>query len=104
MHMTARDLTDRLAEHKTLGTAPREELAWLAAHGFLRSLRAGEVLSHKGMQVEGLYVVLSGHVSLSVDRGSGCRRSLNGGQAMCRGAALLADGEPTGRCSCAGGH
>ncbi len=72
--MTARDLTDRLAEHKTLGTAPREELAWLAAHGFLRSLRAGEVLSHKGMQVEGLYVVLSGHVSLSADRGSGMQK------------------------------
>jgi len=69
--MTASDLIDRLAEHKTLGTAPREELAWLAAHGHLRNLNAGEVLSHKGGQVEGLYVVLSGHISLSVDRGSG---------------------------------
>ena len=74
--MTASDLIDRLAEHKTLGTAPREELAWLAAHGSLRSLKAGEVLSHKGMQVEGLYVVLSGHVSLSVDRGSGPQKMI----------------------------
>src|ERR1700723_3343775 len=65
------DLIDRLAEHKTLGAAPREELAWLAAHGTLRQLEAGEVLSHKGKPVEGLYVILSGHVSLSVDRGSG---------------------------------
>jgi len=65
------DLIDRLAEHKTLGAAPREELAWLAEHGTLRHLEAGEVLSHKGVQVEGLYVVLSGHVTLSVDRGSG---------------------------------
>jgi signal transduction histidine kinase len=70
------DLIDRLVEHKTLGTAPREELAWLAAHGFLRHLSAGEVLSHKGMQVEGLYVVLSGHVSLSVDRGSGPQKMI----------------------------
>ena len=62
--MTALDLIDRLAEHKTLGGAPREELAWLAAHGTLRQLNAGEVLSHKGAPVEGLYVVLSGHVAL----------------------------------------
>ena len=74
--MIASDLIDRLAEHKTLGTAPREELAWLAAHGSLRSLQAGEVLSHKGMQVEGLYVVLSGHISLSVDRGSGPQKMI----------------------------
>lgn len=69
--MTASDLTDRLVEHKTLGTAPREELTWLAAHGSLRTLVAGEVLSHKGVPVDGLFVVLSGHITLSVDRGCG---------------------------------
>ena len=37
---------------------------------------AGEVLSHKGVQVEGLYVVLSGHVTLSVDRGSGPQKMI----------------------------
>ena len=74
--MTASDLIDRLTEHKTLGAAPREELAWLAAHGSLRKLSAGEVLSHKGVQVRGLYVVLSGHVSLSVDRGSGPQKMI----------------------------
>ncbi len=71
MSITASDLIDRLAEHRTLGSAPREELAWLAAHSSVRTLAAGEVLSHKGMQVEGLYVILSGQVSLSADRGSG---------------------------------
>ena len=74
--MTASDLIDRLAEHRTLGSAPRAELASLAAHGSIRSLDAGEVLSHKGMQVEGLYVLLSGHVSLSVDRGSGPQKMI----------------------------
>ncbi len=69
--MTASDLIDRLVEHKTLGAAPREELMWLVAHGSLRKLSAGEVLSHKGMQVEGLYVLLSGHVTIFVDRGTG---------------------------------
>jgi signal transduction histidine kinase len=71
MSITASDLIDRLAEHKTLGAAPREELAWLVAHGSVRSLAAGDVLSHKGKQVDGLYVVLSGRLSLSADRGSG---------------------------------
>jgi signal transduction histidine kinase len=74
--MTASDLIDRLAEHKTLGTAPREELAWLAAHGSLRSLKAGEVLSHKSVPVEGMYVLLSGHVTLSVDRGAGPQKMI----------------------------
>ncbi|MGH9588888.1 MAG: ATP-binding protein [Terracidiphilus sp.] len=69
-------LIDRLAEHKTLGKAPREELAWLVEHGELRRLESGEVLSHKGVPVSGLYVVLSGHVVLSVDRGSGPQKMI----------------------------
>jgi signal transduction histidine kinase len=72
--MTTNELVDRLVEHKTLGTAPREELAWLAARGSLRRLAAGDVLSHKGLPVEALFVVLSGHVTLSVDRGSGYQK------------------------------
>ena len=31
MRMITSDLVDRLAGHKTLGAAPREELAWLAS-------------------------------------------------------------------------
>lgn len=69
--MSENDLIERLAAHKTVGAAPREELAWLVRRGTLRHLGAGEVLSAKGEQVGGLYVVLSGHVSLSVDRGTG---------------------------------
>jgi signal transduction histidine kinase len=69
--MTTTDLVDRLAAHKTLGAAPREELAWLAAHGSLRHLDTGEVLSAKGSMVAGLYVVLSGYVVIRVDRGAG---------------------------------
>ncbi len=69
--MTEKDLVDRLAEHKTLGAAPREELAWLASRGSLRQLESGDVLTAKGAQVEGLFVVLSGHLAMSVDRGAG---------------------------------
>jgi signal transduction histidine kinase len=70
------DLIERLAEHKALGSAPPEELAWLVEHGTLRHLEAGEVLSHKGEQVEGLYIVLSGHVTLSVDRPTGPQKTI----------------------------
>jgi signal transduction histidine kinase len=70
------DLIDRLAKHKTLGTAPREELAWLAAHGTLRKLETGDILSHKNLPVEGLHVVLDGHIVLSVDRGSGPQKAI----------------------------
>ncbi len=68
------DLVDRLAEHRTLGAAPREELAWLASHGSLRHLNAGDVLTAKGAKVEGLAVVLSGCIAIHVDRGSGLKR------------------------------
>jgi signal transduction histidine kinase len=67
-------LIDRLAAHRTLGSAPREELAWLAAHGRPRSLAAGEVLSSKQRPVEGLHIVLSGVITIHVDRGAGSRR------------------------------
>ncbi len=74
--MIVQDITDRLAEHKTLGCAPREELAWLAEHGTVRGLGAGEVLTHKGVPVEGLFVLLSGHVALYVDRGGGLSKMI----------------------------
>jgi signal transduction histidine kinase len=72
--VSARDLIDRLAEHKTLAGAPRTELEWLAAHGSIRRLNTGEVLSLKGVQVEALYIILSGRLALFVDRGAGLNK------------------------------
>jgi signal transduction histidine kinase len=69
--LIATDLVDRLVNHRTLGAAPRAELEWLAAHGALRTLEAGEILSEKGRTVEALYIVLSGRLALFVDRGAG---------------------------------
>jgi signal transduction histidine kinase len=69
--MSENDLIERLVAHKTLGSAPREELKWLATHGTLRSLSVGELLSAKGAEVEALHVVLTGHVIHCVDRGAG---------------------------------
>jgi signal transduction histidine kinase/HPt (histidine-containing phosphotransfer) domain-containing protein/FixJ family two-component response regulator len=74
--MTTTDLVDRLAEHRALGVAPREELAWLAAHGVLRQLRAGEVLAAKGAPVDYLVVVLSGHLAAFVDRRGGPHKAI----------------------------
>jgi signal transduction histidine kinase len=67
-------LIDRLAAHRTIGSAPREELEWIAAHGRLRSLAVGELLSSHQREVQGLYFVLSGLVTIHVDRGAGSRR------------------------------
>ena len=65
------ELVDRLANHKTIGAAPREELAWLASHGDVRKLQVGDLLTKKGVEVEGLYVVLCGRLAMFVDRGAG---------------------------------
>ena len=58
--MTATDLVDRLAAHRTLAPAAREELAWLAAHGTLQELSTGDVLTAKGATPKGMFIVLSG--------------------------------------------
>jgi signal transduction histidine kinase len=70
------DLIDRLAGHKTVGKAPRAELEWLAAHGSLRHLDEGEVLTKKGVPVAGLYIILSGHVAIFLDRGAGRHKAI----------------------------
>ena len=78
---TSADVVDRLAQHKILGAAPREELAWLAAHGTLRQLPTGEQLSSKGSPVLGMFVMFSGRYALFVDRGAGPQKLLEwGGQ------------------------
>jgi len=72
--MTATDLVDRLANHRTVGGAPRAELEWLAAHGHLRHLEIGDSLSEKGAPVQGMYVMLSGRAAIFVDRGGGLHK------------------------------
>jgi signal transduction histidine kinase len=65
------DLIDRLSQHRTLGSVPPAELEWLAAHGVLRRLDPGDILSVKGHPVAALYIILSGRLALFVDRGNG---------------------------------
>ena len=74
--MAVTDLVEQLAAHKTLGSAPRAELEWLAAHGIMRHLEKNEVLTRadKNISVEGLFIVLSGRIAIYVDRGSGTNK------------------------------
>ena len=72
--MTAAELVERLVGHRTIGAAPREELAWLAARGSLRRLEKGDVLTAKGQAVAGLFLVLSGRIAIFIDRGTGLHK------------------------------
>jgi signal transduction histidine kinase len=64
-------LQDRLSAHRLLAGAPPEELAWLVAHGRLVQFETGNVLTPKTGPVLGLYIVLSGQLSIHIDRGAG---------------------------------
>jgi signal transduction histidine kinase len=74
--MTSNDLVDRLTKHPILGSAPRAELEWLAAHGTLKRLEAGDQISTKGNPVVAMYVMFSGRYALYMDRGSGPQKFL----------------------------
>src|SRR5262245_60810421 len=68
------ELKERLSAHRTLGSAPPAEIEWIARNGVLRHLDPGAVVTSKGGQVEGLHIVLDGHLSIHVDRGTGRRK------------------------------
>ena len=52
--MKTEELIALLAAHRTIGTAPREELAWIAEHGIFRHREQGEIVSRPEELVEGL--------------------------------------------------
>jgi CRP-like cAMP-binding protein len=72
------DIVARLAQHRTVGGAPRHELEWLAARGRIRHIAQGDLVVRKGQRVEdsdyGLEVVVTGRFSIDVDRGGGPRK------------------------------
>lgn len=65
---------DRLAAHATLGSAPREELAWLAAHGTLQEFPENAVVAAKGARVDTMFVIFSGEIATFIDRGGGPKK------------------------------
>jgi len=72
--MPADTLLDKLCQHRTLNPAPRREIEWIAAHGYAHTLPACAVLTPKSGPVEGLHIVLSGHVTIHIDGPSGRRK------------------------------
>src|SRR6266700_913632 len=72
MNSGSDNLIERLAAHRIAGAIPREEIEWLAAHGRLRRLETGEVLTSRAAGlVEGLFIILSGRIALYMDRANG---------------------------------
>jgi signal transduction histidine kinase len=71
--MSVTDLVDRLAALPRLGGVPYEELEWLVAHGTFNVHEAGHVIGSKGTRIERLWLIVSGHVAIRVDRGVGPR-------------------------------
>jgi signal transduction histidine kinase len=72
--LSSPSLAERLSTHRTLAAAPKEEIAWVAQHGVLRRLDSGMILTAKQGVVEGLHIVLDGHLSIHVDHGAGRRK------------------------------
>ena len=68
------DLVDRMAELPSLAEIPRVELEWIVAHGDFELREAGKVMAPKGKRIENLWIILSGRISVHVDRGVGPRR------------------------------
>lgn len=66
-------ILERLTNHRSLSAAPKREIEWVANHGTLRRLEAGDVLTSKQGPVAGLYIVLNGHLTIHADSGSGRR-------------------------------
>ena len=61
--MNGSTLLEQLSQHRTLSVLPQEEIHWIAAHGVLRHLEAGDILTSREGPVDGLHIVLAGHLS-----------------------------------------
>jgi signal transduction histidine kinase len=67
-------LVDRLAALQNLQHIPRPELEWLVEHGEFEIHEAGTVMAPRGKRVRTLWVILAGHIAVTVDHGAGPRR------------------------------
>jgi signal transduction histidine kinase len=74
---THADVLARLQAHHTVGQAPREELEWLIAHGTLEHYEPGDMIAKKGVQVDALHILLSGHVAHYMEQGGHWRKALD---------------------------
>ncbi len=75
--MADADLVERLCQHRTLAHVPRSELEWLVQHGTLESYPAGTFVAKKGDPVDGLYILLRGHIAHLTDQSGTWRRVID---------------------------
>jgi len=68
------ELMAKLAQHRSLGSAPPAEHAWLATHGELRAHPVGHILTPKGQLAEAMHIFFSGTVAIHIDRGAGSHK------------------------------
>ena len=71
---TSADLLERLAAHKTIGSAPPAEPQWLADHGQFRLYGVGETIVPMTDVINEMAILLNGHLAIYVDRGTGRRK------------------------------
>jgi len=76
MSESTKELVDRLALHRTVGKAPREELVWIAENGSPRRFEQGEMINSHTAVVQRLHILFNGHFSIYVNRGSGLRKEM----------------------------
>jgi signal transduction histidine kinase len=71
--MSRTELVERLVAFPELAVLPREELEWMVAHGELVAFGVGDAPLRKGDPLDRMFIVLSGHIAVHRDRGSGPR-------------------------------
>ena len=72
--MTSEELVETLSGHRLLGGVPRSQLEWLAKHGGIQRFAPGDAIYPGDGRITNMLVVLTGHLYIDVDRGTGPRR------------------------------
>ena len=68
------DLVRRFQAHRTIGSAPIEQLKWLAARSSVFLIQPGGTIMEIGEPIRALFVLLTGHTVIRVNRGGGSRK------------------------------
>ena len=73
---TIEPIVAQLLSHRMLGSAPREELEWLARHGTLRAYESGGVMVPASQVVHEMVIMFRGHAAIYVERAGTGRRKV----------------------------
>jgi signal transduction histidine kinase len=74
--VAADDVLERLTAHRMLAGVPAAEIRWLADRGRLVRFAAGELVGSPAQPLEGLWLLLSGRVTIRVVRGGEERKAM----------------------------